>query len=352
MKKMSFLLCFSIFIMDVNAQLNKSQVVFVDSTGSLSGDSCLLYDNSDPNNPLLINGCLDANYVPQNGTFLGKNFTGRKFTVISSNWDSQSSFKEPENGVGISYTLPENPPNNGDLLVSDGTAVLSWQKQAYLCNATETYLADTTLNWLIGASKYFNWHSTISRANITSYDTILGINIPHFFIGYGSVSNVYFGTTSFSKYDSSCGCMLGGADIGFKNQITQESAHIKMGNNDFDLSPDGLYLMHEFYDKFGRRFQYNMNTRGLQMRFDKGSDTSEIVYYYNLSDTCSDCVVSMNEARDTLSLSPTFATPLDSVSIYSSAPKSGSMYYCYNCSGGAGAILVYVNPIWRRLKFE
>jgi hypothetical protein len=288
------------------AQSEPSQVLYKNPLNATSGDSAFLFIDDDPGNPLLILGELDGNFVPTNGAFLTKSVAAVKLRAISEDWDSESQFKEPDSGVGVAYTLPATHPNEGDVLTSNSDAELRWAKSIWGTTSTRCYLTDTTFSWFSPEAKYFALQSRLItpdgfRANLVMYDSILGLNIPHTFLGYGRLDDVYFGTSSFAKYEPACSCTRGGADIGYKNQITGTSAHIKMGNND-DAFVNGEYLMLERYsDDSSTRAQYNFDMKGIDMRFNK-SFPGERKMFFDLFDTVSNGTMVMNAARDTISL--------------------------------------------------
>jgi hypothetical protein len=53
-------------------------------------------------------------------------------------------------------------------------------------------------------------------------------------------------------------------------------------------------------------------------------------------------------------ITPTSFTPSDSLTIYSLTPSNFTSYACTDCTGNGitGAILTFIDGLWRRLKFD
>jgi hypothetical protein len=117
-------------------------------------------------------------------------------------------------------------------------------------------------------------------------DGILGFPINFNFLGFGTVEGVYWGQVSTVDDDLERGI----ADIGWKDQDTQDSRHIKMGNNDVGEYPadDGRFLVIEAYDAAPfARGKYNFRTHSIDVNFDSGEPTEER-YDINLFDGLAD----------------------------------------------------------------
>ena len=106
------------------------------------------------------------------------------------------------------------------------------------------------------------------------------------FAGFGSPDGEYWGMTE--TIDDTL--ERGIADIGWKDQNTQDSRHIKMGNNDIGEYPadDGRFLVIEAYDAAPfARGKYNFRTHSIDVNFDSGEPTEER-FNINLFDNIAD----------------------------------------------------------------
>lgn len=121
---------------------------------------------------------------------------------------------------------------------------------------------------------------------IKIHDHILTNPINFAFYGFGDEGEQYWGVIS-SLDDAG---ERGIADIGWKDQYTQDSRHIKLGNNDTGDYPadDGRFLVIEAYDSSPfKRGKYNFKPNAIDVEFN-GGDPSEERYDINLFDGLAD----------------------------------------------------------------
>ena len=117
-------------------------------------------------------------------------------------------------------------------------------------------------------------------------DDIFGFPLNLMFAGFGSPDGEYWGMAE--TVDDTL--ERGIADIGWKNQNTQDSRHIKLGNNDVGEYPadDGRFLVIEAYDTTPfARGKYNFRPHSIDINFDSG-DPGEERYDINLFDNIAD----------------------------------------------------------------
>ena len=236
--------------------------------------------------------------------------------------------------------------------------------QLWDSSSNNLYPVDTNLNVGIGTAYPLGYFQAIHKWNTTRdiiaqfqiHDSLLGYFIPHLFAGFGSIDSAYFGLSTASGDG-----LLGICDIGYKNQQTQESRHIKMGNQDFDYYPEsGKYLVIEAYDDSLPKLQrgeYDFQPHGIDCHFDNGLDSPGVErrYFLNMwQQVPAGSSLTMNSTTDTAYWQPTSQTLADSVTIYAQTPLTGTMYYCTDCSGNGitGRILAFIGGLWRRLNFE
>lgn len=174
---------------------------------------------------------------------------------------------------------------NGYVLTSDNNGKATWQPStggsgvSYFDTLNNSIFAkDSTLNFGIGTVNPVGYYQAIHKwtttrdfsAQFQIHDSLLGYFTPHLFGGFGSMDSVYFGILTASDDG-----LLGLCDIGYRNQQTQQSRHIKMGNQDFDYfsEDNGKYLVLEAYDSLARG-EYNFRAHGIDVHYNNGLDTS------------------------------------------------------------------------------